>query len=228
MSLPACDKIRSSFSAYLDGAVSGQRMQQIAQHLETCRECRREFDSLRDVQRSLSLLGPIKAPADLGLKLRLAVSREHAQSRTSWLDTLAVKWDNAIRPMILQVSAGFAGTVVMVGGIALLLGMVAAPEPVMANDQPAVGALTSPYYISSVLDPGAISVDQDSVIVVEAYVNSLGRIYDYNILSGPHDQGVRNQVSDQLLLRFYEPATVFGMPVRGRVIVTFSGVSVRS
>ena len=38
--------------------------------------------------------------------------------------------------MVVQVSAGFAGAVLLVGGIVVLLGMVAAPEPVMANDEP--------------------------------------------------------------------------------------------
>jgi anti-sigma factor RsiW len=224
---PACSKNRSFFSAYIDGAVSGQQMQEIARHLEGCVECNREFEAMRTLQRSLTELGPIKPPADLGLRLRLAISHEHAQSKSNWFDTLSVKWDNAIRPMLMQVSAGFAGAVVMIGGVALLLGMVAAPEPVMANDEP-LGALTAPHYVSSVLDPRAIVTSQDSMIVVEAYVNSQGRVYDYNIVSGPDDPAVKSQVVDQLLLRVYEPASAFGAPVRGRVLVSFSGVSVHS
>ena len=77
-----CTSIRTSFSAYLDGAVSGRRMQTIASHLETCDACNSEFDALRGMQRSLAALGPIKAPADLGMKLRLAISHERAR-RTS-------------------------------------------------------------------------------------------------------------------------------------------------
>jgi hypothetical protein len=50
--------------------------------------------------------------------------------------------------MLVQVSAGFAGTIVLVGGVLLLLGMVAVPEPVMANDEP-LGALTAPHYLYS-------------------------------------------------------------------------------
>ena len=71
-----CTRIQSSFSAYLDGAVNGQQMQEIARHLETCGHCAGEFDSLRAVQQSLAVLGPAKAPADLGMKLRLAISHE--------------------------------------------------------------------------------------------------------------------------------------------------------
>jgi hypothetical protein len=213
------------FSAYLDGAVSGQQMQQIAHHLEACAVCANEFAALRDMQQSLAALGPAKAPVDLGLKLRLAISHEQARRKSSWLDTLSLKWDNAIRPMLVQVSAGFAGAVILIGGIGLLLGMVTAPEPVMANDEP-LGAITAPHYLYSTISPSAIISDHDSVIIVEAYVNAQGRVYDYNIVSGPDDPAVHRQVVDQLLMSVFQPASVFGAPVRSRVVLTFSGISV--
>jgi len=227
MTSQICQKCQSSFSGYLDGAVSGQLMQQIAQHLESCAECAREFASLRNMQQTLAALGPAKAPPDLGLKLRLAISHEQARRKSSWLDNLSLKWDNAIRPMLVQVSAGFAGAVIFIGGIGLLLGMVAAPEPVMANDEP-LGAITSPHYLYSTVSPRAIVSDHDSVIVVEAYVNAQGRVYDYNIVSGSDDPAVHFQVVDQLLTSVFEPASVFGAPVRGRVVLTFSGISVHA
>jgi Putative zinc-finger len=220
-----CKKIQSSFSAYLDGAVNGRQMQQIAQHLETCTGCASEFAALRAMQQSLSVLGPAKAPADLGLKLRLAISHERANKQSSWLDALSLKWDNTVRPMLVQVSAGFAGAVILIGGIGLLLGMVAAPEPVMANDEP-LGAMTAPHYLYSTVNPSAIVSDHDSVIVVEAMVNAKGRVYDYHIVSGPEDQAVNTQVVNQLLVSVFQPASVFGAPVRGRVVLTFSGISV--
>jgi hypothetical protein len=227
MNSPSCLKIRSYFSAYLDGAVSGSRMQEIARHLDRCEDCTQEFSGLRAMQQTLATLGPAKAPADLALKLRLAISHEHAQRKSSWLDAVSLKWDNAVRPMLVQVSAGFAGAVVLVGGIALLLGMVAAPEPVMANDEP-LGAITVPHYLYSAVDPRAIVTSHDTMIVVEAYVNSQGRVYDYNIVSGPVEAAVRSQVVDHLLNSVFEPASVFGAPVRGRVVLTFSGISVHS
>jgi hypothetical protein len=226
MTPKACQKCQASFSGYLDGAVSGKQMQQIARHLEACALCSQEFSTLRAMQRSLASLGPARAPAALGLKLRLAISHEQARRRSRWLDTLGLKWENSIRPMLVQVSAGFAGAVIFIGGIGLLLGMVAAPEPVMANDEPLLGALTAPHYLYSSVSPRAIVTDHDSVIVVEAYVNAQGRVYDYNIVSGPDDPAARNQVIDQLLMSVYEPASVFGAHVRGRVVLTFSGISV--
>lgn len=226
MTSPNCARFRSSFSPYLDGAVSGQQMQEIAHHLEACGDCREEFEGLREMQRTLSMLGPAKAPADLGMRLRLAISHEQAAQKARWTDSLSVKWDNAIRPLLVQISAGFASSVALVGGIMLLLGMVAAPETVMANDEP-LGAMTMPHYLYSATLPGAIITQNDTAIIVEADVNENGQVYDYRIVSGPADNSVRLQVVNQLLMSVFEPARVFGAPVRGRVVLTFSGVSVQ-
>jgi len=47
---PNCDKIREHLSEYLDEALSGFEMQQVAWHLAKCPACRREFDDLRVTQ----------------------------------------------------------------------------------------------------------------------------------------------------------------------------------
>jgi len=221
-----CSSMRASFSAYLDGDVTGRRMQTIARHLDSCSSCAQEFDAMRDMQRSLSQLGTIKAPADLGMKLRLAISHERARRKAGLFDNFNVKWQNAIRPVLIQASAGFAGTIVLLGSILLLLGMVAVPEPVMANDEP-LGAMTVPHYRYSAENPRPILNSHDSTIIVEAYVNSQGRVYDYKIVSGQEDAAVQVQILSQLLLSVFEPARVFGAPIRGRAVMTFSGVSVQ-
>lgn len=220
-----CSVIQSSFSEYLDGAVSGQQMQSIAKHLESCEGCSHEFAALQSLQRSLTMLGPAKPSADLARRLRVAISHERAKSTSSWLDGFSLRWENSVRPLLVQVSAGVAGTVVLVGGIMLLLGMVAAPEAVMANDEPLAG-VTAPHYLYSAEEPRAIVTGQDTTIVVEALVDARGRVYDYHIVSGPEDSTVRVQVVDQLLQSVFEPARVFGGPVRGRVVMTFAGISV--
>lgn len=227
MNSPQCGKVRSSFSAYLDGAVDGRQMQAMAEHLRGCEDCRGDFEALRKMQSSLVSLGPARAPADLGTRLRVAISHEIASRKRSWRDVLALKWENTIRPWAVQVSAGAACSVVLVGSIMVLLGLFAAPQPVMANDEP-LGAMTSAHYLYSAVMPRPIVTDRESAIIVEAFVNAQGRVYDYNIVSGPEDASVRNQVADQLLLSVFEPARVFGAPVRSRVVMTFSGISVQA
>jgi hypothetical protein len=223
--VPYCETIRASFSEYLDGAISGQTMQQIASHLEACPDCSAEFTAWRTMQDSLAAMRSAKAPADLGLKLRLAISREQAKRTSNIFDSLSLKWDNIVRPTLIHVSAGFAMAVAFIGTTALLLGSVAAPDAVLANDEP-LGAMTAPHYRYSAEQPRPIVTDRDTMIVVEAQVNGAGRVFDYTIVSGPQDADVRAQVEDQLLMSVFEPARVFGAPVRGRVVMTYAGVSV--
>jgi len=221
-----CARVRELFSDYLDGAVSGHEMHAIAGHLEDCGACSGEFESWRSMQQALSSLRIAKAPADLGLKLRLAISHEKAKQEHGWRERFAVRWENAFRPFLIQASAGLAGAVVLVGTVALLLGVVAAPEDVLANDVP-LGAMTSPHYLYSAARPRPILTDHDTTIVVEAAIDTAGQVYDYKIVSEPQSPEVQNQVAEQLMLSVFEPARVFGAPARGRVIITFAGISVR-
>jgi hypothetical protein len=66
-----------------------------------------------------------------------------------------------------------------------------------------------------------------SPVVVEAYVNGRGEMYDYRIVSGPTDAATRSEIENMLLTSRFEPARFFGQPVRGLAVLSFSGVSVR-
>jgi len=222
----SCLQVREMFSAYLDGAISGREMQALSAHIESCNACSSEFEAWRGVQQVLGSVGPVKAPEDLGLRLRLAISHEAARRQGHWWDVVTSRWENVLKPTLLQASAGFAGSVVLVGSLAMLIGVVAAPQPVMANDEP-LGALTSPHYLYSSAHLQPVMTPSDATIVIQADVNSAGRVYSYRIISGPSDPATDTQVLDQLMLQVYEPARAFGEPVRGQVLITFSGVSVR-
>ncbi len=222
-----CLQVREMFSAYLDGAVSGRQMQTLQTHLESCQSCSGEFTAWRDVQRVLGAAGAVKAPADLGLKLRLAISHENARREGRWWRISVARWENLFRPALMQASAGLAGAVVLIGTLALLIGVVAAPQPVLANDEP-LGALTAPHYLYSAARLQPVATSEDMTIVIEAKINSAGKVYDYTILSGPQDAATETQVRDQLILQVYEPARAFGEPVKGQVLITFSGVSIHS
>ena len=236
MSFKQCAEIQACFSSYLDGAISGHEMLEISRHIdgaenaagkrtEGCRECARELAAWRLSQNALATLGPAKAPADLSLKLRIAISHEKARRDSRWLDRLSLTWDNAVRPRLVQVSAGLAGSVVL-GSIVLLLGVVAAPQPVLANDEP-LGAITEPQLKYSTYSPGDIVTPTDTPIVVEASVDAAGRVYDFTIVSGPHDEAVKTEVTEQLLGSVFQPASAFGVPVRGQVLMKYAGISVR-
>ena len=61
----------------------------------------------------------------------------------------------------------------------------------------------------------------DYPVVVEAFVNGEGRVYDYTIVSGNADLKTRGQVEDMLLYSVFAPAQVLGQPVVGRCHASF-------
>ena len=220
-----CAQFRQQFSAYLDGAVSGAAMHEIAAHLEDCPGCTTEFAQWRSAQALVSSLGPAKAPANLALRLRVALSQQATNTAAEKLARGRLLWDNTFRPLVWQVTAGFASTVALLGAVALLIGMFASPEPLLARDEP-LGMATNPRFLYASIAPAGGVGDRDNPVVVEAYVNGAGQVYDYTIVSGNSDGKTRSQVASMLLYSVFAPAQIFGQPVRGTVVLSFSGVSV--
>lgn len=224
-----CEAIQAKFSEYLDGRLPGSEMQRIAAHLQGCRACVAEWTGWKEMQASLAGLGAVKEPGDLLLRIQVAVSRERARQRRGVFDGWSLAWKNTLGPFLLQAGAGFASAVILLGTVSVLVGMIAQPETAQARGDMPLGDATAPrlLYLSS----GSGSSDQFKVtsapVVVEAYVNNEGEVYDYRIMSGPDDAATRAQVENVLVLSRFEPARYFGQPVRGLAVLSFSGVSVR-
>jgi hypothetical protein len=218
-----CEAMRAEFSAYLDSAMSGLEMAAIHTHLEGCVPCATEFAVWRDVQRSLGELGPAPAPPALQRQLRAAIAAERQLgSYLPWYRQILRAWQATIAPMALRLSGGLAVALLLVGGMGWLF---AAPIAVQANDDK-LANLAPARYLYSQVPPQSIDLRADAPIVVEALVDEQGRVYDYEVLQGLPDQHVRLQVEGNLLASVFKPATVFGVPVRGRVVMTYTGVSV--
>jgi hypothetical protein len=225
----SCSSVQAKFTEYLDGRITGREMQRIAAHLDRCRACSGEWLAHRQNQAALSSLGPVPEPEDLLLRIRVAVSRERARRRKGALAGMGLAWRNTIGPFLLQAAAGLASAVLLLGTVTVLVGMFTQPERAQATKDVPLGNATAPrllYFLG-----GADSSDEIGAsagpIVVEAYINSEGTVYDYRIVSGPEDAATRAEVENLLVLSRFEPARFFGQPVRGLAVLSFAGVSVR-
>lgn len=227
--MSSCSAVQAKFSEYLDSRLTGREMQRIAAHLERCRECAAEWASLKQTQASLASLGSVPEPEDLLLRIRVAVSQERARRRQSPFHAWNLAWKNTLGPFLLQASAGFASAVLLMGTVIVLVTMFAQPESARANTDEPLGMATGPrlLYLSSGAGSSNQIGDIAGPVVVEAYINGEGRVYDYRIVSGPTDAATRSQVENLLLWSVFEPARRFGQPVRGLAVLSFSGVSVR-
>jgi hypothetical protein len=226
-----CSTMQAQFSDYLDGRLTGHDMQHIAAHIEACAHCAGEWQELKQTQASLAALGPVSAPKDLLLRIRVAVSHERARSHRSVFQSWNLAWKNTVGPFMLQAAAGFASAVLLLGTVTVLVGMFTRPEMAAATKDEPLGNATAPRFLY--LSSAASGNDENQIsnlpgpIVVEAYINGAGEVYDYRIVSGPVDETTRSQVLNLLLWSHFEPARFFGQPVRGLAVLSFSGVSVR-
>src|SRR5262250_2773427 len=101
-----CVQVRTMLSAYLDGAVTGKQMRELGEHLDDCTSCSVDYNAMRSTQALVSSIGRAKAPADLSLKLRLAISHEAARRRRPYLEGVRVRMENALRVFMVPATTG--------------------------------------------------------------------------------------------------------------------------
>jgi hypothetical protein len=219
-----CPEAKRLFSPYLDGAVTGTEMFALQSHLSDCAPCSAYYQSLRQTQQLVMSVERPKAPADLGLKLRLAISREAAQARRPY-EGLRVRLENTVRAFMVPATAGLLSAL-LIFGIAMAYFVV--PSSLRAdNDVPLTMVNTAPELQQSAFGMTLDTINTDS-LVVEAYVDASGRVQDYQILSDPNvSKDVLPQVKRMLIFTTFRPALSMGRPTPSRAVLSFSRISVK-
>lgn len=220
-----CPKAKRLFSPYLDGRVSGTDMLALQSHLRQCDTCNQRYESLRRTQQLLMSVGRPKAPEDLALRLRVAISREVAQTKRPPFEGLLVRLENSLRAFMVPATAGFLSAV-LIFGVAMVY--FVAPSSLQANnDVPLVMVNTGPELQQTPLGITLDAINADS-LVVEAYVDANGRVQDYRILSDDdNSKNVLPEVKRMLIFTTFRPALSMGRPTASRAVLSFSKISVK-
>lgn len=178
---------------------------------------------------ALHTLPSIAIPADLQLRLRLAISHERVRADRRLTGRIAHRWhllrENTFRPIAVHGLVAATAAVVLITAAATL-GTVVPQQAVEANDIPLVG-FSSPRYLysaSGIRQP--IASADEAPLMVEARVNADGRVYGYRVLSGSLDASTDTALRERMLSSVFRPARVLGEPVRGTVVLTFADVEV--
>jgi len=224
-----CADYKKLFSLYLDGQVSGAEMFALTRHMESCPDCTREYKELRRTQQLLAEFRKRKpkAPTDLALRLRLAVSRESAEARRRRLEGAMVRLRNALEAVMVPATAGALSAVLAFG---LLLGMFAIPQRLQASSDVPLMFYIGPQLERTVFGTslGNMGMVGDDSVVIEAFVDARGRVEDYRFLSQPDDaKDVMPQVKNLLIFTTFRPALAMGRPTSGRAVISFSKINVK-
>jgi hypothetical protein len=215
-----CNAAKRLFSPMLDSMLDPSQECQLTQHMNECPECESQFASLRQARRMMVSMAPHAAPPELALRLKVAVSQQLASRRHSRWEGIFVRWENALNAFMFPATAGLLSAVLIFG---VLIGVLVPAHLSSSNDVPTM--LYTPPEMT--LAPfGLGSGTNGDAILVEAVIDSHGRVQDYRVLNSPGQTGLSPVMKNALIFTQFRPATSFGLPTSGRVVISFSNISV--
>ena len=229
-----CWKIRRQLPGYLDGALRAEEHAPVREHLEFCADCQRELERYRKLSMLMSRVERAEPPADLTVRIRVAVSEARASGgwagRFKRLHTRAhLTLENILGPLALPATGGVIAALLVFSVVYQVL-LVGAPLGAVPNDlptnllQPARLEALAPFPVPE-LEEGRSG---PHALLVEATVNAQGEVVNYQILAGPDDRAIRRQLDQVLLFSRFRPQMSFGRPMPGgRVVLSFSEVRVK-
>jgi hypothetical protein len=212
----SCVEIRGHFSDYLDGQCESETVRSIRYHLGYCEACREEWECCQSLRRDLRALPRRPVPPDLALRLRVKLSQ---QLHRNLFSRLRVHLENAVRPLLLPGTAGVLTAIICFG---LIMGWQGVPVT-NAPDVP-LPLLTPPRLL--VLAPFSFDTD-DQPIVIVTHIDADGRVRDYQVLSGQDSPELLHRLDRVIYFSVFEPATMFGKPTNGRLVLSLRRITVR-
>jgi hypothetical protein len=212
----SCVEIRGYFSDFLDGVCDRERDRSLRYHLEYCASCREELERFELMQSDVRALPPRRVPPDLALRLRVRMSQ---QLHRNLLGRLWVRLENSLQPLLLPASGGVLTAIICFG---LIMGSHAVPVT-SVPDVPLT--LVTPPRLRE-LAPIIFTKD-DQVVVLVTRIDSGGRVQSYEVLSGQQSPELMRHLDRTIYFSIFDPATTFGKPTDGQVVLSLRRITVR-
>jgi len=216
----SCQTVRNSLSAFLDQRLAREEESRVTQHLAACRACARRRDELAGVRASLADLPVAPVPQYLQTQLQVLASRERARwnatktlplALRNWTDRVRFKADNIMRPLALPFAGGLVSALLLFSVLMPILGS----RPTVGRDVP-----IRLYTAATLVQATSFDVSNDNA-VVELFVDAKGQATDYSVQSGKVSPAMQADLSKLIFFSRFTPATWFGQPTNGRVLVSF-------
>lgn len=220
-----CREAKRSFSPMLDSRLDGCCIRALDRHLAECESCAAEFAALRRTKWFMATMTPHAAPSDLASRLNATLLRQLAAQRQNRREALLVRflrWENALNAFMLPATGGLLSAVLIFG---LLIGILAPAHFPDANDVPTM------LYTPPEMTAAPFGLDQDrntngDTVLVEAVIDAHGRVQDYRVLNPSGQTELSPEMKNALIFAQFRPATSFGLPTSGRVVISFSNINV--
>jgi hypothetical protein len=227
----SCDNVQKLISPLLDRRVPAGEQEDVLAHLESCRQCGTQFESMQNVRTALRSMNDAPMPAVLTANLRVMASHERQRrlSRVNftsrlrcWSDHARLWFDNLMRPLALPFGGGLVS--------ALVLFSILVPSLTFQHDEADAGLVTDPYGQVVVLSSGGAFAAESSnadlpkieptyasypedANVVWLAVGEDGKVQGYSVAKGRLTADMISIIS----ISKFMPATVLGIPTPGLI-----------
>lgn len=213
-----CTEIRGMFTSYLDGYCDRAELKSIRYHLGNCDSCQSELERLQTIQAELRALPRRRIPSDLALELRVRLSQ---YLHNDWVSRWQVRFENSLKPLVIPAAGG-----VFAAAICFVLLLSANPIKLPAVQRPDVPiSLITPPRLRE-LPPINFNTNDDQLVLMTR-VDAAGRVKSYEVVSGQVSPEVRYNLDRLMYFSVFEPATTFGTPTDGKVLLALSRITVR-
>jgi len=220
----SCQTVQNSLSEFLDHRVAGDERTRVALHLAGCRECALQLRELSELRNGLRSLPRAAVPDRLQMQLQVLASHERARwdaTKTlpralhTWAVNIRLAVDNLMRPLALPFAGGLASAVLLFSLLVPTLGF----RPSVLNDVP-----TRLYTAATLVDVAPLGINNDETVVA-LYVDAKGQATDYSVQRGNVSPQMQADLSKMMFSSRFTPATWFGQPTNGKVLVSFRRIN---
>jgi hypothetical protein len=224
----SCQLSPDLISSLLDRRLAGAERENALAHIESCRTCSAQFQFANNMRMALRKMNQTPVPEALSHNLRVLASHERVRqvARASfsarvntWMGRMKLSFDNMMRPFAMPFASGMLSAALL---FTLLtpgfsyrrdLGVDPSTDIVTMPDGKIVGGYGVIPRLKMV--GNASSTDHT---VVELYVDQNGKVRDWRVIRGELTYDVKNII----LFSTFTPATYFGYPIAGKILVTIS------
>ena len=211
-----CLEIRNHFSDYLDDLCTLEARKSIRYHLSFCDVCRAQLEQWQSIGEELRALPRQQVSQDLSLRLQVQASQELNKK------TFADRWlrvEDVLKPLLLPATGGVLTAVIC---FCLIMG---ARVPPATNIPDVTVQVVTPARVQA-LAPIDFNTG-DNALVVVTQINAEGRAKGYRVLSGEGSPQLMEQLDRMIYFSVFQPATMFGKPTDGEVVLSLRRITVR-
>ena len=222
----SCENVQPLISSLVDRRVAAKQREEALAHLDTCRACSAEYESMRIQRAALRSLAAPPVPVILQGRLRVLASHERARQLVRinwaarakhWRGLAALRLGNLMRPVALPVAGGLVSALLMFAALIPSVtyahfSTIEPPSPVFTDpDGQLVGEGEFPKL------ERAIGPAVSGKVVVLLTIDDRGHVQNYMVTQGVMTPEVQNFI----LFSQFTPATMFGKPTWGQIRAVF-------